>query len=156
MRNASSDRRVPQAPASWLVELQRSPMLTILSSGGILMLLLVVIGFLPTYFLVPGTLLVAVVANNEARPILAERRLAAIGQVLPAVVTKLEPMKKIRKHPLEAKWTVAYRYSVAGAAERGRSRALPWQVLDGLEVGDEIAIRVHPERPDVSVWIAGG
>lgn len=130
-------------------------MLTILSSGGILMVLLAVVGFLPPYFLVPGALLVAVVATNEVRPILAERRLAAKGRVLPGVVAILEPMKKIRKHPLEAKWTVEYRYDADGATRSGRSRPLPWQVLEGLDGGDAIAVHVDPDRPDVSVWIAG-
>lgn len=144
-----------RAPASWWVELQRSPMLTIMSFGGILMVVLVVVGFLPVYFLVPGALLVAVVANNEVRPILVERRLAAIGTVTAGVVTRLEPLKKIRKHPLEAKWTVAYRYDADGNAHRGHSRPLPWQVLDGLKVGDAIAVHVDPGRREVSVWIAG-
>lgn len=130
-------------------------MLTILSSGGILMILLAVVGSLPPVFLVPGALLIVVVANNEVRPILAERRLAAAGRVLPGVVATLEPMKRIRRHPLEAKWTVGYRYQVDGVAQRGRSRPLPWQVLDGLEVGEAIAVHVDPERPERSAWIAG-
>jgi len=131
-------------------------MLTIMSSLALIMALLVIAGILPPYFVIPAAALIAVVGTGEVRPILAERRLARTGRVVPGVVTRLDPMKRIRKHPLEAKWTVSYRYDLDGRAHRGASRALPWQVLEDLEAGDEIAIHVDPANAERSAWIAGG
>jgi len=146
----------PRTPVSWFVELQRSPTLTIMSGLGVIMGLLVIAGALPPYFVIPAAALLAVVGAGEVRPIIAERRLARTGRVAPGVVTRLDPVKPIRKHPLEAKWTVAYRYDVDGRAHRGASRPLPWPVLKDLEVGDAIAIHVDRANAERSTWIAGG
>ncbi len=126
-----------------------------MTTGGILMAFLVAAAIFPPYFLIPAAGLIALVGNNEVRPILAERRVARAGHVVPGLVTKLEPTRRIRKHPLESTWTVAYRYMADGVGRDGRTRALPWQALDGLEGGDEIAVHVDPERPERSAWIAG-
>lgn len=130
-------------------------MLTILSAFGVAMTVLVATAILPVYFLIPAVSLVTVVGMTEVRPILTERRLARTGLAAAGVVTALEPMKKIRRHPLEAKWVVAYRYTVGETSYQGRSRALPYGVIDGIGVGDALAITVDTDRPQVSVWIAG-
>ncbi|MEK6721117.1 MAG: DUF3592 domain-containing protein [Chloroflexota bacterium] len=126
-----------------------------MSAFGVVLTALVVAAILPAYFAIPGMALIAVVGITEVRPIFVERRLARTGQVVAGAVTALEPMKKIRKHPLEAKWIVAYRYVVAGTSHRGRSRALPYGVIEGIGVGDVLAITVDPDHPQASVWIAG-
>ena len=154
----AADGEPPEAhqPASWMVEFQRSPPLTILFSLAVIMIMLVVTRILPVEFLIPAALLLAVVGNGEIRPILAERRIAQVGRVVPATVTKLEPMKRIKKHPFETNWTMEYRYDDSGRTHRGRTRPLPWQVLSALDTGHAIAIHVHPEDPERSVWIGGG
>ena len=130
-------------------------MLTIMSAFGMVLTALVVAAILPAYFVIPGMALIAVVGITEVRPIFVEQRLARSGQVVAGAVTALEPMKKIRKHPLEAKWIVVYRYVVAGRSHDGRSRALPYGVIEGIGVGDVLAITVDPDHAQSSVWIAG-
>ncbi len=154
----STERRArpPAEPAPWVREFKRSPTLTLLTGYGAILIVLVAVGVLPVDFLVPGVALLAVVGYGEIRPILAERRLARVGRVVPGVVTAMTPRRRIRKHKHEATWTMDYRFSFEGRTMDGRTRGLPYAVVHGIEVGDPLPIHVDPDRPERNAWIGGG
>lgn len=81
-----------------------------------------------------------------------DRRLVQSGILITATVTDIERSRiDINR---QTRWHVAYRYEYTrGKPLAGRSRALPASAVQGFRPGDEVKIKVDPQKPEESLFL---